>query len=500
MDAAAPIIVLADNPQHPLFSSWLGGMSRPVTGLTHAAIDHAFAPETGLVVTADCYHEPRVTLLRRAVEQGIPTLVLADGILEYRNTWEHPQLPPGSLFQPVLGHKLACLGRSQARVLESWHNAGRCEVTGSPRFDRYAGRQRRRRPAGAPCRILIMTALTPYFTPEHEAKVKRSLADLKAALARKPAPGAAPIEPVWRLTQGLDRELGVAARQAEWAGRDLADVLQEVDAVITTPSTTMLEAMLLGLPVASLDYSNSPPYVTPAWRITAAEHLAPTLAELASPPAPKLLFQDAVLHDALECATPAAPRLQALAEEMIRLGQDARRAGQPLQLPGRMVGGTGPAVAEENFRLAELYPGHPQFAMHDVRALQVEVGHLRHHAAEMERRAAAIRAASLQHAQLAVAWRAPFEAARILRGLGQGAAARQQLLAGVKAVESCQNPPVILEALLAITPELARLDVGRARYLLDVAVQLATGLRNAPARAQAERLLAEISSPVAGVA
>ncbi len=76
-----------------------------------------------------------MTLLRRAVERGIPTLILADGILEYRNTWEHPQLPAGSLFQPVLGHKIACLGRSQARILESWHNGNRCEVTGSPRFD-----------------------------------------------------------------------------------------------------------------------------------------------------------------------------------------------------------------------------------------------------------------------------------------------------------------------------------------------------------------------------
>ncbi len=137
-----------------------------------------------------------------------------------------------------------------------------------------------------------MTALTPYFTAEQKVLVKQSLADLKTALSRKSAASHVKLEPVWRLTQGLDQEIGVNAGESALAKRDLLDVLQNVDAVITTPSTTMLEAMLLGLPVAVLDYCNTPHYVPPAWRITAAAHIAPTLAELLHPPAPKMLFQD----------------------------------------------------------------------------------------------------------------------------------------------------------------------------------------------------------------
>jgi hypothetical protein len=500
--SASPIIVLADNPQHPLFKSWLATIDHPVEGLTYAPTDYEFPADTGLVVTADHYHEPRVTLLRRAVERGIPTLILADGILEYRNTWEHPQLPAGSLFQPVLGHKIACLGRSQARILESWHNGSRCEVTGSPRFDGYAGRKRRTRAANEPFRVLVMTALTPYFTPEQKALVKQSLADLKTALLRKPAAGAVRLEPVWRLTQGLDQEIGVDAGESAQAKRDLLDVLQNVDAVITTPSTTMLEAMLLGLPVAVLDYCNTPHYVPPAWRVTAAAHLGPTLAELVNPPAPKMLFQDTTLHDALENRTPATPRLQQLARQMIAIGQECRRAGRPLEFPERMVPVSEPerAPAEKRFVLSELYPGQPQFATDDVRALQVEVGHLRQQAAELEKRGHAIRQAAAQDVQLNVAWKSKLEAANAVAQLGQGPAAVKLYLAGVKAVEACQNPPVILEALLSIAPPLAALDPGRARYLLEIAEKLAGQLGHAEGRARAQQHLAKLPRAVAGAA
>ncbi len=492
MNPAGPIVVLADQPQHPLFSSWLPLPGRPVMGLTKAGIDQAFPEGTALVVTADCYHEPRVTLLRRAIEQNIPTLVLADGILEFRNTWEHPQLPPGSLFQPVLGHKLACIGRSQARVLESWHNGGRCEVTGSPRFDRLLGQRRRERPADAPVRVLVMTALTPYFTEEHHRQVRQSLLDLKAAFNRRTPQGGPRLEPVWRLTKGLDAEIDVDPTKSEWHGRDLGEVLRHMDAVITTPSTSMLEAMLLGLPVALLDYCNVPHYVPAAWRITAPNHLAPTLAELADPPAPKMLYQDSVLHDALECLTPAAPRLRALAEAMILAGDEAQRLGRPLVLPDRIIAYDAVAPAEERFRLDELYPGHPQFGAADLRALQVEVGHLRQHTADVERRAAAVCQLNAQHAQLTIAWRSKLEAAQVVAALGLEEPARRLLLDGVNAVKSCQAPPVVLDALLGLCPALAPLDPGRARYLLGMAVKLATTLKNSPARERAEQLLAEM--------
>ena len=137
---------LLTTPGIPLFTSWLPEAPLPVEYVTDAGSGYVFPAETALVVAVDTYHEPSVSLLRKAVEQNIPTLILADGILEYRNTWEHPQLTPGAIFQPVLGHKIACLSRSQARILRNrGGNAGKCEiVSAAPRFDQYAGLKRRR--------------------------------------------------------------------------------------------------------------------------------------------------------------------------------------------------------------------------------------------------------------------------------------------------------------------------------------------------------------------
>ncbi len=382
------IIALTHDAQHPLFTSWLPEAPFPVEYVTDAGLDYVFPAETALVVAVDTYHEPRVSLLRKAVDQGIPTLILADGILEYRNTWEHPQLSPGAIYQPVLGHKLACIGRSQARTVESWGNPGQCEIVGMPRLDKFAGFKRRQRRAGEPFRVLVMTALTPYFTAEQHERVRQSLLDLKSFFAGTRTIDDVRIEPIWRVTKGLDAEISVDCAITDLTGRQLPDVLQSVDAVITTPSTTMLEAMLLGLPVAVLDYCNCPHYVQPAWRITAPEQIAPTFAELLDPPAPKMLFQDTTLHDALECATPATPRLLSLAAAMIAHGRQARTTGQPLRLPARIVevNSASCAVVEGRFQPALLHPDHAQFQEKNLSSLHVEVGHLRQYAAGLEQR------------------------------------------------------------------------------------------------------------------
>lgn len=493
---AGTILALTHDPKHPLFTSWLAGCTHPVKFLSEPYVGFEFPDDVALVVGADCYNEPWVTLLRKAVDAGIPTLILADGILEYRNTWEHPQLTPGALFQPVLGHKIACLGRSQVRVLQSWGNATQCEAVGAPRFDRYAGLRRRERPAGVAFRVLVMTALTPYFTPAHHERVRQSLLDVKAAFAGGVTVGDVRVEPVWRVTKGLDKEIGVDSMITDLTGRQLAEVLQNVDAVLTTPSTSMLEAMLLGLPVAMLDYTNVPSYVQPSWRVSAAEQIGPTLAELVNPPAPKLLFQDATLHDTLECRTPAAPRMVQLVEKMIASGRAARAEGCALDLTWSLTDAREiqRAGGEDRFDLGTLYPGCAQFAENDVRALQVEVGHLRGYAAGLESQVVALKTAAVQTAPLVVAWKAKLEAALTVARLGQKPAAVQLMIDGIKAVESSSDPAITLDALVEIGCHLASLDGGRSAYLLNIAVKLAERLGNRDQRARAEGALASLTT------
>ncbi len=347
------------------------------------------------VVAVNQFAMPQVGWLLRLVEQNVPVLMISDGILEYRNTWEHPQVAPGAVFQPVLGHKIACIGRAQARFLESWGNLGKCEVVGVPRFDRLLGRRPRVRVPHAPFRLLIMTAKTPGFTPDQLEKTARSLRDLRNALALTgSSPDQPAIEPVWRITAGLAEEIGVPNALRDTSGSDLATVLETVDAVITTPSTAMLEGMLQGVPVALLDYHQCPTYVPAAWQITAPEHIGDVLRELQAPPAPKMLYQQSILHDNLECRTPAAPRMVRLVETMVRIGAECRSRGEALSFPSRILADEqdGHHLPENQFDLSRLYPKHPVFANMNRTLLQVELGQLRFEQAQSRAEAGRLRA------------------------------------------------------------------------------------------------------------
>ena len=316
--------LLTNDPDHPTYRSWLERC--PVDWeVVNPYVPGARIPPDALILIAhDQYTEPARALIKSAVANGVPTLILADGILEYRNTFEHPQIGPGVLFQPVLGHKVATISRAQTRIIESWGNAGRCETVGLPRLDRYYGLKRRQRQVCEPLRVLISTALTPFFTDRQRHKVTASLRDLKCFFEGRPDLNGCRLEPLWRLTKGLADEIGVTSTIGDLRGLEIADLLQTVDAVITTPSTTLLEAMMLGLPTAILDYGNSPHYVSTAWRVTAPDQIADTIAELTHPPEAKLLFQETVLHEELECLTPATPRLLALIARMIESGLETK--------------------------------------------------------------------------------------------------------------------------------------------------------------------------------
>ena len=313
-------------------------------------------------------------------ERGVPSLHLADGILEWHNLWENPRTlteTRGSpLFQPVLSDKIACIGRSQARMLEALGNVGQCEVTGSPRFDRMRGVTRRTRPPSAPVRILVATANQPAFSDGQRSHVETSLAALKRWADQHGRVDGAAVELVWRLTAGLDAVVGVPA--ANRRAPDLAIQLSDVDAVITTPSSLQIEAMLVGLPVALLDFANRPHYVPAAFTATAADHIPDLVAHLVSPSPARMLHQQAILDDAVEWRTPAADCVAALADRMIAIGRESRLLGQAVRFPKRLASrpeaeeGPAPPLVR-----AALHEGHPLLAESDVEALRTEVAHLR---------------------------------------------------------------------------------------------------------------------------
>ena len=338
--------------------------------------------DAGIVVTHMHYRHEELAKLREIHDRGtVPVLILADGILEYRNTWEHPDLPDASMFQPLCGHKLACIGRGQVRVVESWGNVGKCEFVGLPRMDEIASRAVPPVRTDGPFRLLIATANTPSFNDSQRETVIQSLTHIRERLDKNPKVNGRDCIVTWRLTDGLERAIGLPEREIpseEWdapARPPLSDVIDEVDAVITTPSTLYLESVLKKRPTAILDFHNRPLYVPGAWTINAPIHFNWTLRELADPPEHKMLFQDATLLDQLECEGSATDRLIELIETMVQNGKEARAGNIPIKLPHRII--TDPhrgfSKVPHSFNIEKLYPDNAVFQEKDLRRLQLEL-------------------------------------------------------------------------------------------------------------------------------
>lgn len=237
---------------------------------------------------------------RQLKQRNCATLYAIDGILEWRNAWENRADEPACpwTMRPVLSHKVACIGQSQTRVLDAWGNINKTETVGLPRLDAI---QPTSRPADGEFRVLVMTAKTPGFTEQQIDNTRRALCDLKTWFEQHPVVAGRRVQPVWRLTRGLDRSIDVANQVSDLSGGELRAVMKNVDAVISTPSTSILEGMLCGLPVASLEYNPCPSYLPTVWQINAAAQIDFVLRELIERPAAKMVWQQSLLHDHLEC-------------------------------------------------------------------------------------------------------------------------------------------------------------------------------------------------------
>ena len=252
----------------------MGDCSLPCSVVSESAVDWNPPQDAGIVITHMHYRWEEVSAIRRICEQGtVPVLILADGILEYRNTWEHPDLADGAVFQPLMGHKLATIGRGQSRVVESWGNIGKCEVVGLPRLDHIQSSSIPPVRSQGPFRLLVATANTPAFNDDQRKIVVQSLTHIKERLEKNPRVNGRMTEVTWRLTDGLEKEIGLPESDPKRHRPPLAEVVENVDAVITTPSTLYLESILRGRPTAILDFFNSPSYLSGAWAVNAPIHL-----------------------------------------------------------------------------------------------------------------------------------------------------------------------------------------------------------------------------------
>jgi hypothetical protein len=347
--SSANVILALSRRQHHHYAPIAKAMPLPVveTDDWRPEVVRSVRPRILLTLCSDWWEAD--LCIRQARELGIPTVQIMDGIIEWRHQWEDPKTGNrygAPLYQPVVVDKLACLGRQSVRLLEFWGNIGKCELVGCPRMDVYLTNPVPPPPNESPKRLLVMTANNPGFTTEQVRAVKQALLDLRNALAER-----TDWLPIWRVSPHLRQELDLRDDFPSLRHAPLYEVLGYAHAVITTPSTAQLEAMLACRPVSLLDYTNSPHYVEAAWTISCAEHIHNVLESLGSPPPTRMLHQDYILHDCLECQTPATPRMVQLLKALLE---------QPSFSPHRVLLPRPDLSLQPTqvLNLSQLYPGN----------------------------------------------------------------------------------------------------------------------------------------------
>lgn len=202
-----------------------------------------FGPDVRVVVVKDTHTFVAGYALEQAARAGAVRVLLMDGIVEWRNTFLNPR--SGRAFlRPAPVDVVACAGDVDQATLAALGNDA--VATGLPRLGAMV---RQAMPAG-PASVMVATANQPAFDERERAGLAASLLELREAAA------AMGLRVIWRLTGGLDAELGVPCDR-----RPLAEALADVNAVVTTPSTLMVEGMLAGRPTALLH-----PHPTPLWQ------------------------------------------------------------------------------------------------------------------------------------------------------------------------------------------------------------------------------------------
>ena len=373
---AAPIL------RSPLAAEFAIQVSDP-----DAILDQA-QPADLVVVYSEHFDRFR-NLVSTLKSRRVASLYMIDGILEWRNAWENLSDEPACPFamRPVLADKVACIGDAQARVLSTWGNANKVEVIGVPRFDSLTRAFRNSMKKNSSIqlsereelKILVATAKCPGFTPEQVSTTVNSLRNLLDWTTSHPRFHGRTLKLTWRLTGELSAELGV---EETISNRSLLEQLEQTDLVITTPSTLMLEAMLMDLPVILLNYHPFPVYVPSAWQIASPEQMQANFESLFDRKSfqRRMFFQRQILLDQLAVGLVDQPlateRFAELARQMLASAkrQTCQDDQQPLEFPESMLM---PPARGGSWNQAAMYPGYEEFENNDYSVLQAELAHSR---------------------------------------------------------------------------------------------------------------------------
>jgi hypothetical protein len=284
-------------------------LGRPYKIFTREDWTEACLAEADIVVSAHGLRPWINDAAMAAAKKDIPSLLLQDGVVEWCHTYQSKNASEGLVrYQPCHFSHFAAFGPLWAQLVQFWNPAVQCHVIGNPRFD---GLQFRGGESNG--KLVVATARTPFMHEAQKREVKQALIDIKETLETLG------VEPVWRIPEILAEGLGVGKNSSvSRKQKTIYDDLEGAAGLLSFRSTLCIEAMLLGIPVCVVDYSNLPQFFYATWNISRRDQIAPTVQRLLVPSPPELLHQSWLLSQLHPFHSGSSKRAAELIETLCR--------------------------------------------------------------------------------------------------------------------------------------------------------------------------------------
>lgn len=248
----------------------------------------------------------------RAKLLNIRTILLADGISDYSNSYSNPFLSKYKLklYDPVLHDIFLCVGKH----MTEYYSYGCQAMHYLPkRIDTIVDTL----PCPGNGRVLITTANSPYFNKD---EFKALVTLLKKTITGIEQNG---IEFDLRIFDEaiLTNLNGSFINRIEGS---FEDVLADYDIVITTPSSISIAAMTHNRCVAQLVYRDTPYFINTGWTISGVFPIEITIHDMLARNVDRLLFQQKTLLNYIEENKVPADHvfLQALKESIVHTNNE----------------------------------------------------------------------------------------------------------------------------------------------------------------------------------
>lgn len=209
-----------------------------------------------LVISFNFFSDLGNMIILKAKLQGVKTLLVNDGILEWSNMFNNKNVLNKNTpqFHPIMHDYFFCVGRTEALYFES---------LGQKTYNYIPIRMNNTKTIKRPepkHDFLITTANTPYHNRKEKTlliatlkKIKRDLDGLKLSYGFRV------------FDEFLIKELAITDN---YITENFSDTIKNFKCLITTPSSIMVTAMELNIPVAQIIYRDCPIFVQSGWIIS----------------------------------------------------------------------------------------------------------------------------------------------------------------------------------------------------------------------------------------